>query len=362
MKDEFKKRICAVAPYQPGRPMDEVKRELGLKSVVKLASNESPYGPSPKVLAAMTKAAAQANRYPDGGCYYLRQELARRLKVKGDQLIFGNGSDEVLVLVVKTYVGEGDEVIIARPTFLIYDIASRLAGASVRQIPLKDFQYDLEAMAAAVTPHTRVIFLGNPDNPAGTYISSKRLEAFLQGLRPDIMVVIDEAYREFARVADYPDSLALLRRYPNVVVTRTFSKFYGLAGLRIGYGIARAEVIDFLNRLREPFNVNAVAQSGALACLKDEAFYLRRLEETEAQREILYAELDRLGLSYVRSVTNFILVDLKQKSSKISQGLLRQGVIVRDMAGWGMETFIRVTIGSPAENRKLVRTLKGVLS
>ncbi|MCR4336309.1 MAG: histidinol-phosphate transaminase [Candidatus Omnitrophica bacterium] len=356
-----KERIARLEPYRPGKPIDEVKRELGLKDVIKLASNESPYGPSPKVLQAMRQTIKQVNRYPDGGCFYLRDALAKHLGVEPNQLIFGNGSDEVIVTALRAFVQEGEEVVIAKPSFLIYEIASCVVGAQVKAIPLKDFQYDLEGMKKAVSPKTKMIFIGNPDNPAGSYVSQKQLENFLNEISSQILVFVDEAYFEYVQAADYPDTITLLSKYPNLIIARTFSKMYGLAGLRVGFGIARSEVIDILNRLREPFNVNSIAQAAALACLKDQAYYRRIAKEIEEQRKFLYQSFEKMGLSFVKTVTNFLLIDVKTKSDEVSCRLLKKGVIVRDMAFWGLPTFIRVTIGAPSENRKFLRVLKEIL-
>ena len=259
--------IYKIKPYVPGKPINEVRRELGLKSVIKLASNENPYPPSPKVLAAMSTAAREVNRYPDGGCFLLRRALARKFDIDDDQLIFGNGSDEIICLAVKAFAAKGDDVIIARPSFLIYEIASILSGARLHQVPLKDFRYDLEAMKARINARTKIIFIGNPDNPAGTYVTQRQTEDFLRSVPKSTLVFFDEAYFEFVRAKDYPDTLGLMKKYPNVITSRTFSKMYGLAGLRVGYGIASREIIDILNRLREPFNVNSMAQAAAVAAL-----------------------------------------------------------------------------------------------
>lgn len=355
------KTIFSVQPYVPGKPIDEVKRELGLKSVIKLASNENPYGPSPKALQAIRRAAKDVNRYPDGDCFYLRQALAKRLKVPSQQLVFGNGSDEIIVLAVRVFVSPGDEVIIADPSFLIYGIAARIAGARVKAIPLKDFYYDLEAMKRAVTDKTRVIFLGNPDNPSGKYLTQKQLESFLNGLREDILIFIDEAYYEYVRAKDYVDSLGLLKKHKNIIVTRTFSKMYGLAGLRVGYGIAGGEIIDCLNRIREPFNVNSLAQAAALACLEDQPYYRSLARRIGRQREVLYQGIRKLGLKCVESYTNFVLIDMRQDASRVAKALLAKGVIVRDMNFWGLKEFIRVTIGTEAENKRFLNALRMVL-
>jgi histidinol-phosphate aminotransferase len=356
-----KENILKVNPYVPGKPIEEVKRELGLKRVVKLASNENPYGPSPRVLGAIAKAAKQINRYPDGACFYLRQALAKRLKVKEDQLIFGNGSDEVIVLAVRALVEPGDEVVIAKPSFLIYEIASFIEGAVIKSVPLKNFHYDLDGMKAAVTPKTKIIFIGNPDNPAGTYIPKDELEKFLGGIRRDVLIFLDEAYFEYVQAKDYPNGIDFLKAHKNVVVTRTFSKMYGLAGLRVGYGIGDAGIIDILNRLREPFNVNAIAQAAAVACLQDQAYYRNIARSVERERQFLYSALRKLGLHYEESYTNFILVKVDQDSSAVAKGLLGQGVIVRDMNVWGLKNYIRVTIGSSEENKVLIKAFTEVL-
>ena len=356
-----KKRILSVEPYRPGKPIDEVKRELGIRDVVKLASNENPYGPSPLVLKAIQAEAHQINRYPDGNCFYLRQALAKQLQIKEEQIIFGNGSDEIIVMVLRAFVGEEDEVIVAKPSFLIYEIAARLEGATVKAVPLRHFYYDLEKMAEAVTEKTKIIFIGNPDNPAGTYISDRQLKTFLNSVRREILIVVDEAYFEYVIASDYPDTIKLLKAYPNLIVTRTFSKMYGLAGLRIGYGIARTQMIDLLNRIRDPFNVNSIAQAAALACLKDRSYYRKIGLKIEEQRQFLYQRLAGMGLAFVQSVTNFILIDLKDQSTRIVQELLKRGVIVRDMKFWGLATFIRVTIGTEKENKKFIKALEELL-
>lgn len=360
MKKIANKSILRVKPYVPGKPIEEVKRELGLNGVIKLASNENPFSPSPRVLSAIKKAAGNLNRYPDGSCYYLRRELARRLKVPENQLVFGNGSDEIIVLAVRAFVGPGDEVIVARPSFLIYGIASKIAGAVIKEVALKDFRYDLEAMKKKVSKRTKIIFIGNPDNPCGTYVTKNELTKFLKGLRRDILVFIDEAYYEYVTERDYPDGISLLRRYGNLIVTRTFSKMYGLAGLRVGYGVARPEIIDLLDRVREPFNVNSIAQAAAVECLKNQSYYRRLARQFNRQKEFLYENFGKMGLAFRKSSTNFILIDVKKSSALIARKLMKKGIIVRDMRFWGLRTYIRVTIGTAKENQKLIRVLRSL--
>jgi histidinol-phosphate aminotransferase len=361
VKKIAKQRIFDVEPYRPGKPIDEVKRELKLKKVIKLASNENAYGPSPKVYQAMLKEAKIVNRYPDGGCFYLRKALAKHLSIHPDSLIFGNGSDEIIVMAIRAFVSEGDEVVIAKPSFLIYDIAARLEGAVIKEVPLKNFRYDLDGMRSAVTAKTKIIFIGNPDNPAGTFVTESQLVAFLKSIRPDILVFVDEAYFEFVNDKSYPDTIKLMKSFKNVVVTRTFSKMYGLAGLRLGYGIADEEIVGILNRLREPFNANSIAQAAAVACLQDKTYYRRIGREVVSERNKLYRELKKMGLAYVETSTNFVLVDIKQNSTGVCGELLKKGVIVRDMAFWGLTNYLRVSIGAPSENAEFIRTLKIVL-
>ena len=353
--------IYKIKPYVPGKPINEVRRELGLKSVIKLASNENPYPPSPKVLAAIGVAAREVNRYPDGGCFLLRRALARKLKIDDDQLIFGNGSDEIIVLAVKAFAAKGDEVIIAKPSFLIYEIASTLSGARLHQVPLKDFRYDLEGMKAKINARTKIIFIGNPDNPSGTYITQRQAEDFLRGIPKSTLVFFDEAYFEYVNAKDYPDTLSLMKKYPNVMTTRTYSKMYGLAGLRVGYGIASREIIDILNRLREPFNVNSIAQAAAVAVLGDEAYYRKIAKEVEVQRQYLYHSLQTMEIAFEESFTNFILVQVGEDSTQVAGRLLKKGVIIRDMAVWGLKGYIRVSIGSASENKRFIKTLGEIL-
>lgn len=334
---------------------------MGLKDVIKLASNENPYPPSPKVLKAMAQAGRQVNRYPDGGCFLLRRALAKKLKVGEDQLIFGNGSDELIVLATKAFANRGDEIIIAKPSFLIYEIASVLSGARLHQVPLKHFDYDLEGMKAKINARTKIIFIGNPDNPAGTYITASQAQDFLRAVPKNVLVFFDEAYFEYVGAKDYPDTLRLLKKHPNVMVTRTFSKMYGLAGLRIGYGIAGSKIIDILNRLREPFNVNSVAQAAALAVLKDDAYYRKIARDVNIQKQYLYRSLECMGIGFEESFTNFILINTGTDSSQVANALLKKGVIVRDMAAWGLKNYIRVSIGNASENKCFIQSLEEVL-
>ncbi|MEM3380907.1 MAG: histidinol-phosphate transaminase [Candidatus Bathyarchaeia archaeon] len=357
---EVRKELRDLEVYVPGKPIEELQREMNLKYVVKLASNENAFGPSPKALAALKSAIYNVNRYPDSSCYYLRRRLAGILGVDEGNLIFGNGSDELIVLAVRAFLEAGDEVIIADPTFLIYRIASKAAGVKTVLVPLKGMRYDLEAMASKVSDRTRMIFIANPDNPTGTYVTKGEVEAFIEKVPEDILLFFDEAYYEYAKDDDYPDTMKYMGR-GNIVTTRTFSKIYGLAGLRLGYGVADKKIIDGMNKVREPFNVNLLAQEAALAALDDEEYVRFVRAETDKGKKYLYSEFERLGLEYVPSATNFVLVKLGSNSEEIYQRLLSSGVIVRHMKAWGLGEYVRVTIGKDDENRFFIKTLETIL-
>ena len=363
MKNLVKPNILNVKNYIPGKPIEEVERELGLKNVIKLASNENCFGPSPMAIVAIRKALRNINRYPDGASFYLRKKLSESLGIGGNNLIFGNGSDEIISMAVRTFVADGDEVVIAKPTFLIYEIASQLQNAKIKLVPMtKAFKYDLSQMKKAVTPKTKLVFIANPDNPTGTYITKKELDEFLNGLPEKMIVFLDEAYFEFANYSfkDYPNGLDYIKN-PRKILARTFSKVYGLSGLRIGYGVSNPEIISYMERVREPFNINILAQAAALAALDDKAFLKKTIAHVEMEREFLYSAFRKIGLEYIRSATNFIIVNVGKDCKVVFNDLLKEGVIVRDMKAWGMDTFIRVTVGTKAENRKFITALKKVI-
>ena len=356
-----RKSILNIKTYQPGKPIEEVKRELGLKDVVKMASNENPLGPSPKALAAMRKKLAEVNRYPEGGCFYLRQALARKLNVNPEQLIFGNGSDELIFLALRAFVDEGDEVVVAAPTFLIYEIASRIQGGKIKRVPTRYFKYDLKTMKQSVTRHTKIVFIANPDNPNGTYVTKYELDAFFKGLPESVIVFIDEAYFDFVSEKDYPNGLDYIAK-GNVIVTRSFSKSYGLAGLRVGYGVSKSGIIKYMESVRDPFNVNSVAQAAAVAALKDKKFLAKTKRLTQAGRKFFYSSFKKLGVRYIPSVTNFVLFEVGGDAPEVSRKLLKKGVIVRNMKAWGMDTFIRVTVGTEKENKRFIKELKKIIA
>ena len=364
MKNLVRQNLLNIKSYVPGKPIEEVEREIGVKNVIKLASNENCFGPSPMAVAAIRKAMRNVNRYPDSSSFYLKKKLSGVLGVGEDSLIFGNGSDEVICMAMRAFVGDGDEVVIARSTFLIYEIAAQAQNARIKLVPMtRNLKYDLKEMKKAITPRTKMVFIANPDNPTGTYITKKELDEFLHGLPEKLIIFLDEAYFEFANRSfkDYPNGLDYLKR-PGIIVARTFSKVYGLAGLRIGYAVSSPEVISYMERTREPFNINILAQVGALAALDDEAFLKKTIAHVEIEREFLYSAFRKMGLEYVRSATNFVIVNVGRDCKSVFNGLLKEGVIVRDMKAWNLDTFIRVTVGTKAENRKFIAALKKVLA
>ncbi len=352
-----RKILEGVTPYTPGKPIEEVQRELGLPSAIKLASNENPLGPSKKALEAVRLALPSLHRYPDGSCFYLVRKLASHLGVAPEQLIIGNGSDEIITFAVRAFVEPGDEIVVAHPTFLIYRIAGQLAGAQVRTVPMKGFRYDLEGMRKAVTKRTKLVFIANPDNPTGSYVTRAEVESFLERLNPEVIVFFDEAYAELADVPDYPDTRPWLGRRP-VIIARTFSKAYGLAGLRVGYGMAPRDLVEAMHRVREPFNVNSLAQVAAAAALDDTEHLeaTRRLLREEKRK--LHGALQGMGFSCVPSAANFILFHAWPRAGEIAQALLKKGIIVRHMEPWDLPEYLRVTVGLAAENDAFIQNLK----
>jgi histidinol-phosphate aminotransferase len=346
--------VAGIKPYQPGKPVEELERELGISGSIKLASNENPAGPSRKAINAIGEQIGGLNRYPDGGAYYLRKTLSERLGVSEGELIFGNGSNELLDIAVRTFMRPGDEAVMARPSFVVYSMAVRAHGCTAVELPLKDFRHDLDAIAEAVTERTRVIFIANPNNPTGTVNTEEEIAGLMLRIPEDVLLVMDEAYCEYVTDPGYADSMKYFREGRNVLVLRTFSKIYGLAGLRIGYGIGRADVIEEMNKIREPFNTNTLAQAAALAALGDAEHVEYSRKVNGEGKEYLYRELEGMGMEYVPTEANFIFLPLKTNSEELYEKLLRQGVIVRPM-GPGA---IRVTIGLPDENGRFIEALK----
>jgi len=350
--------ILDLRPYEPGKPMEALERELGIRDSVKLASNENPLGPSPKAVAAMSAVTGDVHRYPDGANFALRARLAEWLDVAEDQLVFGCGADELLELLVKTFLAPGDEAVYAWPSFAMYPIVvSGMGGVGV-PVPLDDgYVHDLPAMGRAVTEKTKLVFLCNPNNPTGTSFGAAELEAFVAALPDGVVLVIDEAYCEFAQRADFPDSVAITRQRPGTIVLRTFSKIYGLAGMRVGYGVADTELAGYLQRARHPFNVSRLAEVAALAAVDDPEHAERTRDNNTAGIDFLTRELRVLGHEVWPSDANFVLA---RTGPGYYDRLLRLGVIVRPLQGFGMPEFIRISIGTPEENQRLVKALQQI--
>lgn len=349
--------IAALTPYVPGKPIEELQREMGLARVVKLASNENPLGPSPKAIAVLTEGAATLHRYPDGGAFRLREALADRWKVTADHVILGNGSDEILGLLARTFLSPGDEAVMADHTFVIYKMEVMAAHGKAVAVPLRQWRHDLSAMAEAVTPRTKLLFVCNPNNPTGTMVSADEVEQLMARVPEHVIVVFDEAYFEYVRRSDFPDSMAYVKQGRNAIVLRTFSKIYGLAGLRIGYGVTTPEITNFLNRVRPPFNANSLAQRAALAALGDDEHVARSRSVNQAGMEQMVKGLAALGFTPIPSEANFLYVDIGQDGRKVFDALLRQGIIVRHIEG----RMIRVTIGQVEENEAFLTALAQVV-
>jgi histidinol-phosphate aminotransferase len=349
--------IRSLVPYEPGKPIEEVEREYGISNSVKLASNENPLGPSPKAVAALRARLEQLNLYPDGDCFYLKRALAQKLRVAPETLIFGNGSNEIIELAARTFLRPGDEAVMAEQAFIVYELVVQAVGARSRAVPLKAFTHDLEAIAAAVTPSTRMVFLANPNNPTGTIFRRAEWERFLERLSPQVLLIVDEAYFEYVHDPEYPDSLRYHVDGRPIITLRTFSKLYGLAGLRIGYGVGSPDLIGIMQRVRQPFNVNSPAQWAAAAALDDGEHVRRSLDVNRQGLEFLQREFTRLRLEFVPSEANFVLVRVG-KGQQVFQQLLRQGVIVRPTAGYRFPEHVRVTVGTAEQNQKFIQALE----
>ncbi len=361
MKIRVPDHIASLSPYVPGKPIDELERELGISDSVKLASNENPLGVSPKAVEAICNQAINLNRYPDGNAFALKKELSASLCVEPDEIIFGNGSDELIDLIVRTFLLPGDEVLTADPSFMIYWLSARASGHSVSYVPLKNFMVDLDGLLSAVGPRTKVIFLNNPNNPTGSVVFPGELDRFIRALPDDVILVLDEAYMEFIEPGSTISGLEFLDYNKNIIVLRTFSKAYGLAGIRIGYGVSSKEIIDYINRVRLPFNTNMMAQSAALAVLKDKEFVDKTINLIWNQKKMLYQELERMGVEYVPTQANFFLIKTPVKGNIIYEKLLFSGVIVRPMDSYDFPDYIRLTIGSVIENEKFLMEFAKIL-
>jgi len=359
---EVGENIGRLRPYRPGKPIEEVKRELGLTEVIKLASNENALGPSPRAMAALREAATRVHLYPDASSFELTAATVQGLGIPPDHLIFGNGSDDIIHLLGITYLTPGDEVIQAEPSFVRYEAAAILNNALCHKVPLDEWAHDLETMAERINPRTRLVFIANPNNPTGTIVRDAEVERFLDRLPDRAVAVFDEAYFEYVEDSSYPKSLDYVRQGRNVIVLRTFSKAYGLAGVRLGYGIARPGIIHPLNQVREPFNVSILAQAAGVAALQDSEFLARTQAMNRAGKAVLYAAFERLNLPYVPTEANFVWVDVRRPCVPVFEGLLRKGVIVRTGDIFGAATHLRVTIGTEPQNHAFVKALQEVLS
>ncbi|MCD6318176.1 histidinol-phosphate transaminase [Candidatus Aerophobetes bacterium] len=353
--------ILRIRPYIPGKPVEEVKRELGLKKVIKLASNENSLGPSPKAVEAIKNYAFRIHLYPDGAGYYLRKSLAKKFKLDKENIILGNGSDEIVSLLTRFFIQKGDQVIMGDPSFLMYKIDTQLSGGKVIPIPLKNFKLNISEMLRSITPQTKIIFIANPNNPTGTIVRKKEVEDLFKFLPSSILIIFDEAYCEYVEDPDYPQTLEWVRKGKNLIILRTFSKIYGLAGLRIGYGIAKKEIIDILNRARPPFNVNSLAQIAALASLSDIEHLHRSKKLVKEGKKFLYHSLKEMEIPFVPTQTNFILIRTGEKTKEIVDELLKRGIIVRGMESYNLPQYIRLTIGTQEENETFIRELKSIL-
>ncbi len=360
-KEPVRPNIGNIKPYVPGKSVEEAERELNITGMIKLASNENPLGPSPKALEVINKYAKDIYLYPDQQCFELTRILAEKLDLSPGNIVAGNGSDEVMMMAALAFISAGDEVIVSLNTFSTYEMVSRLMEASIVRVNLNNYAYDLAAMAKMVSPRTKMIFVCNPNNPTGTMVGQKDLDELVNKVPPETIVLIDEAYREYADPLSYPDSLRYVREKKNVIVTRSFSKIYGLAGLRVGYGIAKPELARYLNLVRLPFSVNRLAQSAAIAAINDVAHVEKSRKNNAEGKAYLYSELEKLGLKSLKTEANFIFININNDADHVFLSLMRKGVIVRPLSSFGLPGAIRVTVGSPEQNKKFIKVLSEVL-
>ena len=361
-KSLTRKGILDLKPYIPGKPIEEVQRELGIKEVVKLASNETSIGPSPLAVEAIKREVKNINFYPEGSSRLLREKIAHKLNLDKEMIIVGNGADNIIDLIGMTFINEGDEAITSETTFPAYETITRIMGGELISVKLKDFHFDLEEIIQRINEKTKIVFLCNPNNPTGTIVTKEEVGNFMKQIPEDVIVVFDEAYYDYVEDKNYPDSLSYVLEGKNVIVIRTFSKIAGIAGIRIGYGIAKQEFIGYLRRVVEPFATNRLAQVAAFASLDDEEHRRKVISLNREGKKYLYKELNKLNLFYLPTETNFVFIDLKEDSEAFFEKLLRKGVIVRPAKMYGCPTFIRVTIGTAFENEKFIHTLKEIIN
>lgn len=353
--------VQGLSPYQAGKPIEELERELGISGIVKLASNENPLGPSPAAIAACEKAARDITRYPDANGFELKRAIAEKFSLRPDQLTLGCGSNDVLDLIARVFLGPNTSSVFSQYAFVVYPIATQACGARAIVTPAKNWGHDLDAMAAAIAPDTRVVFIANPNNPTGTALNEAEVLNFLRRVPQNVVVVLDEAYTEYVERADFPNGLALLAEFPNLIVTRTFSKAYGLAALRVGYAVSNPQIADLLNRVRAPFNVNSLGLAAATAALADEDYLSRsRALNSQGMAQIVDG-ISAFGLQAIPSAGNFVTLEMPGEAMPVYQRLLREGVIVRPLVPYGMPKHLRVSIGLPDENAKFLAALPKVL-
>jgi len=355
--------VCGLRAYEPGKPIDELERELGLTNIIKLASNENPLGVSKKVVDAISAALPELARYPDGNGFALKKILANKHGITTEQVTLGNGSNDILELLTRAFVSPDNEVVFSEHAFAVYPIVTQAVGAKAVVVPAKDWGNDLDAMLQAITDKTRVVFVANPNNPTGTCLGKKALKHFVERVPEHVLVVIDEAYFEYAQdlYPDYESAEHYLSECPNLIVTRTFSKAYGLASLRIGYSLSSSEIADFLNRVRQPFNVNSLAMAAASAILTDEQYLIDSLAMNKKGIEQYHQACIELGLEWIPTAANFISINVKQNGRDVFDKLLHHGIIVRPVDNYGMPDFVRITVGSVAENQRCIEALAEVL-
>ena len=356
-----RKGILEIKSYVPGKSIEEVQKEFGAKRWIKLASNENLLGPSPKAVAAIRKELPSIYLYPEGPCTVLRQTLAQKFSIPERRVVISNGADNLILMIANAFVNEGDEVMMADPTFPVYTNVTQIMGGKPIKVKLKDFTHDLDAMFKKVNRKTKLVFICNPNNPTGTIVSLDAFESFLSHLPKHVVVVLDEAYGNFVEDAFYPNGLDFIKERKQVIVLRTFSKVYGLAGLRIGYALGREDLVDYLYQVRDPFPVHRLAQVAAVAALKDEDHAIRSIQLVYEGKRYLYKELDRMGFSYVPSQANFIFIDFEKDSEEVFRALLKEGIIIRPGKIWGYPTFVRVTVGRMEDNRRFIKAIKKIL-
>jgi histidinol-phosphate aminotransferase len=362
MKLKVPQNILSIKPYVPGKPIEELEREYGISGSVKLASNENPLGPSPKAVKAVGQALSRLNRYPDGSGHDLIEKLSKHLEVSPGKIVLGNGSDEIIGMLTNAFLVPGDEAIIPSPSFLMYEITVRAAGAKPVFVPLKSLSIDLDGMAEKISGKTRLIFLCNPNNPTGTVISGKSFKRFIEKVPPNVIVIVDEAYIDFVRDKNCLRSMDYIDSGRLMVTLRTFSKIYGLAGLRIGYGVMPEEISGIINRIRPPFNASIPAQVGAAAALTDKAFYSRTVRLVHSGLDYMHKSLKEMGIRYFPTQANFFLIDTGRNADEVFEKMLRLGIIIRSMTSYGYPEYIRVSVGLRKENVRFIKAIYKVLS